>query len=218
MKTVLTFLKKIKKNNNTPWMHAHKDEYLEAKKEIEFLAQELIARIGSWDPKLPYLEPKHCMFRFNRDIRFSDDKRPYKENFGVFIAYGGKKADRPGYYLNLAPKEVFVAGGIWNPEAENLIKIRRHISENGKELLKILASPTFKRAFGSLSTDQVLKRPPKGFAAGHPYVELLKYKRFTVSHSLHPDEVLKEGFGKVAEKHFKLMKPLNEFLDQALTK
>ena len=82
-------------------MHAHKDEYLLAKKEFEFLVQELIVRIGEWDKRLPMLEVKNCVFRFNRDTRFSDNKNPYKENFGTFISYGGKKSSLPGYYFHL---------------------------------------------------------------------------------------------------------------------
>ena len=216
MKQAIDFLKKIKKNNNTPWMHAHKDEYLAAKKEVEFLAQELITRISSWDSKLPYLEPKHCMFRFNRDIRFSDNKNPYKENFGVFFAYGGKKGGLPGYYLNIAPKDIFVAGGVWMPEADQLLKIRRHIVESGDELQKVLKDKNFKKSFTSLSTDQSLKRPPKGFDANDPNVDFLKLKSFTVSKSLPLEDVFRPGFGKLVEKEFKLMKPLNEFLYEGM--
>lgn len=216
MKNTLTFLRKIKKNNNTPWMHAHKDEYLTAKKEFDFLVQEIITRISVWDSKIPYLEPKHCTFRFNRDIRFSDDKRPYKENFGAWFAYGGKKGNLPGYYLHVSPKEVFVAAGVWHPESDQLLKIRRYISENGDELEKILANKTFKKHFDGLDQEHTLVRPPKGFSAENSYIEFLKLKSFTVSKVLTLADVTKPGFGKLVDNYFKLMKDYNYFLLEAL--
>lgn len=193
-------------------MHAHKDEYLAAKNEFAFLVQELIARISQWDSRIPHLEVKDCVFRFNRDTRFSDNKNPYKENFGAFFAYGGKKGGLPGYYVHVSPKEIFVAGGIWLPEADKLVSIRRHIMENGDELVKILKDKKFKKVYPGLSTEYVLKRPPKGFPSDHEHVELLKFKSFTVSAPLKVEQVLKPGFGKIVDQHFKLMKPFNEFL------
>jgi uncharacterized protein (TIGR02453 family) len=216
MKNTIAFLKKIKKNNNTPWMHAHKDEYIAAKKEFEFLVQELIIRIQEWDPKLPHLEVKECTFRFNRDIRFSDNKNPYKENFGAWFGYGGKKSSLPGYYLNVSPKEIFVAAGVWMPEPNELTSIRRYIVKHGDKLEKILNDKKFKKAFGGLSTDHMLKRPPKGFDADNKYVELLKFKSFTVSAPLTLEQLFKPGFGKLADNQMKLMKPFNMFLSEAL--
>lgn len=216
MKNALNFLKKIKNNNNTPWMHAHKDEYLTAKKEFEFLVQEIIHRVGIWDKNLPYLEPKQCIFRFARDTRFSDNKKPYKENFGAFLAYGGKKGNLPGYYLHVAPKEVFVAGGIWLPEASDLLNIRRFISSHGEELHKILKAPAFKKNFKGLDTDHLLTRPPKGFDKENPFIDLIKYKSFTVSKNLSLAQVLKPGFGKLVDKEFKQIKVLNEYLYDAV--
>ncbi len=217
MKKSLGFLKKIKKNNSTPWMHAHKEEYLEAKKEFEFFIQELIFRIGEWDSRLPHLEPKNCIFRLNRDVRFSDNKKPYKENFGGFMAYGGKKGGLPGYYLNVEPQHCFVAGGVWMPEADKLLAVRRYILEHGDELEKIIKDKKFKKTFGELSTDAALKRVPKGFPADHKHAELLKLKSFTISASLTMDEMTKPGLGKKVDQYFKLMKPLNDFLYKALT-
>lgn len=212
MKNTINFLKKIKKNNNTLWMHAHRDEYIAAKEEFAFLVQELIVRISAWDPRLPHLEVKDCVFRFNRDTRFSDNKNPYKENFGAFFAYGGKKGGLPGYYLHLSPKEIFVAGGIWMPEADKLVSIRRHILNHGDELEKILKDKKFKKVYAGLDTEQMLKRPPKGFPADHKHVELLKLKSFTVSSPLTLEQVLRPGLGKVLDQHFKLLKPFNDFL------
>lgn len=199
-------------------MHAHKDEYLAAKKEFEFLTQELIMRMREWDDKLPFLEPKNCTFRLNRDVRFSDNKKPYKENFGTFMAYGGKKGNLPGYYLHLSPKEIFVAGGLWMPEPDTLKDIRRHIMEEGDELEKILNDKKLKKVFKALDTQYLLKRPPKGFSAENPYIELLKYKSFTMSAPLTIEDALKPGFGKKVDQMFQLLKPFNHFFANALGK
>lgn len=198
-------------------MHAHKDEYITAKKEFEFLVQEMIVRIQDWDPKLPHLEVKGCTFRFNRDIRFSDNKNPYKENFGAWFSYGGKKSSLPGYYLHVSPKEIFVAGGVWMPEPNELVSIRRYIAKHGDKLENILKEKKFNKSFEGLDTDHMLKRPPKGFDADNKYVEFLKYKSFTVSAPMTLEQLLKPGFGKMADVQMRLIKPFNHFLFDAVS-
>jgi uncharacterized protein (TIGR02453 family) len=212
MKNSLTFLRKIKKNNNTEWMHAHKDEYLTAKKEFEFLVQEIIARVSMWDEKLPMLEPKDTMFRFNRDIRFSENKKPYKENFGSYISYDGKKGKLPGYYLHVSPTEVFVAGGLWYPGPDELSLVRKALAEHGDVFEKILSEKKFKRSFGELSTEHTLKRIPKGYSPDHEYAGFLKLKSFTVQKSFSIADVTTKGFGKKVDEAFRTMKPMNHFL------
>ncbi len=195
-------------------MHAHKEEYLDAKKQFEFLVQEIITRMSDWEEDLPFLVPENCTFRINRDTRFSDNKSPYKDNFGAYFAYGGKKGGLPGYYLHVSPNKVFVAAGLWMPEADKLIKIRRHIVEHGHELEKLLKN----KKLPALDTEHMLKRPPKGFSAENEYVELLKYKSFTMSYPLEVNDFLKPGFGKRVDKYFKTFRPLNQFLYEGLKK
>jgi uncharacterized protein (TIGR02453 family) len=169
MKKSLSFLKKIKANNNTDWMKANKESFLEARAEFEFLVQELIVRLSHWDERFTHFEAKDCIFRFNRDIRFSDNKNPYKENFAAFFANGGKKSSLPGYYISLSPKEIFVGGGLWHPEVDKLQKVRRFILENGDDLQKIISSKKFIKTFGALSEEDTLKRVPRGFDGDHPF-------------------------------------------------
>lgn len=216
MSSFITFLKKLQKNNKTEWMHAHKDEYLKARAEFEFLVQEMIARLSVWDEDLPLLEVKDCTFRINRDIRFSDDKRPYKENFAAYVGYDGKKGHLPGYYLHVSPKEVFAAGGLWHPEPEHLLKVRRAIAENGDELVKILGDKKFKKTFGKLDSSEGLKRVPKGFDPDHAYADLLKLKSFVVRKNFSVTEVTEKGFGKKVDEVFKTLKPLNDFLRRGM--
>ena len=216
MKKTLAFLSKIKKNNNTEWMKSHKDEYLEARKEFEILVQEVIVRLSQWVEKFQYLEPKNCIFRFNRDIRFSDNKNPYKENFAAFFAAGGKKSYLPGYYVSISPKEIFVGGGLWHPESDKLIKVRRFIGEHGDELVKILKDKKFKKTFGEISTEDTLKRVPRGFEADHPYADYIKLKSFVASKDFSPKEALEKNFGQKIDKAMQDLKPFNDFLKKAL--
>ncbi len=198
-------------------MHAHKDEYLEARKEFEFLIQEMIVRISQWDDRFQFLEPKNTIFRFNRDIRFSDNKKPYKENFAAFFGIGGKKSTLPGYYISVSPKEIFIGGGLWHPEADKLIKVRRFIAENGEELVKIVENKKFKKSYEALSEEDTLKRIPKGFDADHEFAEFLKLKSFVASKVMTVKESQEKGFAQKASLILKDLKPMNDFLQKALT-
>lgn len=197
-------------------MHAHKEEFLEAKAEFDFLVQEIIARLSVWDEKLPMLEPKETTFRFNRDIRFSDNKKPYKENFASYISYDGKKGILPGYYLHVSPTEVFVAGGLWYPDADELALVRRAIDERGDELMKILDEKKFKKTFGELSDEGSLKRVPKGYSPDHEFADLLKFKSFVVRKKFTVSDVTEKGFGKKVDEAFRVMKPFNHFLREII--
>src|SRR5437763_16933693 len=115
--STLLFLKKLAKNNNKVWFDAHKEDYLEAKKDYEKFISSLIVKAGSFDPDIVSLQLKDCVFRINRDIRFSNDKTPYKTNMGASLDKGGKKSIYAGYYFHLQPGKSFAGGGIWMPQA-----------------------------------------------------------------------------------------------------
>lgn len=198
-------------------MHAHKDEYLEARAEFEFLIQEMIVRISQWDDRFQFLEPKNCIFRFNRDIRFSDNKNPYKENFAAFFGIGGKKSSLPGYYVSVSPKEIFVGGGLWHPEADKLIKVRRYIAENGEDLVRIVENKKFKKVYGSMSDEDTLKRIPKGFEVDHEFAEFLKLKSFVASKNMTVNESQEKSFAQKMSVILKDLKPMNDFLHKAIT-
>jgi len=197
-------------------MKSHKDVYLEARKEFESLVQEVIVRLAQWDERFQYLEPKDCIFRFNRDIRFSDNKNPYKENFAAFFGVGGKKSYLPGYYVSISPKEIFVGGGIWHPETDKLIKVRRFIAKSGDELKKIVNDKKFKKTFGEISTEDTLKRVPRGFEADHPFAGFIKLKSFVASKEFSQKEALEKSFGQKIDKTLQILRPFNDFLTKAL--
>ncbi len=173
------FLKKLKRNNNRDWFNAHKDEY---ERSIKFPMQSFIASMqplfADFAPEFD-VHPKRSMFRIYRDTRFSKDKTPYKTHMAAHFVLRGKPKgfEGSGYYLHIAPGEVFIGGGIYLPDNNQLKMIRRSLAEHSKEFLRIINKPSFKKMFPAIS-GQKLSRPPKGFAPNHPMIEWLKMKQF----------------------------------------
>jgi uncharacterized protein (TIGR02453 family) len=190
MKEVFNFLKALSKNNNRDWMHANKPTYLKAKESVSEMVSEILKGIGQFDENLIGLQPKDCMFRINRDIRFSKNKDPYKTNFGAAMTEGGRKTEKPTYYIHLEPGKSILAGGMYMPGAENLKKIRQEIDYNSEELKKIVSKKSFRDIFGEMQGES-LKTAPKGYPKDHPNIELLRFKSFLVVKNL-PDEIFLE--------------------------
>jgi uncharacterized protein (TIGR02453 family) len=147
MQKVLEFLKDLAENNNKPWFDENRDKYLIAKKEIESFTIKLIQEFGDTEPSIANLEAKECLFRINRDVRFSKDKSPYKTNFGISLNPGGKKSDLAGYYIHIEPGKSFVGGGLWMPMPEQLGKIRQEIDYNLEQFEELIKAQTFKKVF-----------------------------------------------------------------------
>jgi uncharacterized protein (TIGR02453 family) len=214
-KPAFKFLKDLKSNNNKEWFDQHKEKYLAIKKDFENFIHELIIGISSFDKEVEGLDPKKAIFRIYRDVRFSKDKIPYKVHMGAHIISGGSKSPRAGYYFHIEPgNKSLIAGGIWMPEPEVLSSIRQHIDYDSQSLLKIINGKSFKNTFGHIEGEK-LSRPPKGFDADHPQIELLKHKSFNVMHSFSDAEVNAPGFKKDLLKIYKEMKPLNDFLNKS---
>ncbi|HEY8401893.1 MAG TPA: DUF2461 domain-containing protein [Cytophagaceae bacterium] len=211
------FLKGLKKNNNKEWFEKHREEYNGLRKEFTALVNEIIQELAKADPEIANLEAKDCIFRINRDIRFSKDKTPYKTNFGASIAPGGKKGVLPGYYLHLEPGASFLAGGKYMPDAQELKKIRQEIDYNGEQLEKILKGKNFKKYFGEMYQEDKLTNPPKEYNKTHPQIELLKLKSFIVVHDMGDEVVASKDFKKYYKKIYAEMLPLNHFLREALS-
>jgi uncharacterized protein (TIGR02453 family) len=213
-KSTLDFLASIKDNNNRDWFLANKSSYLDAKENFEAFVQEIIDHIIEFDPIMKGLEAKSCVFRINRDIRFSNDKTPYKSHFGAFIVRGGKKnGDRfAGYYFHIEPGASIMAGGAYTPPTPWLSSIREKISDNSDELIKIIKEKDFVQYFGELENEK-LKTVPKGYSSEHPQIELLKYKSYLVVNNATDKIVLGKDFQKHVINVFKAMKPLNDYLN-----
>jgi uncharacterized protein (TIGR02453 family) len=212
---MLKFLKSLSANNNKEWMDANRDWYLESRayflKEVEVL----LHRLSTLQPAYGVLAPKDCVFRQNRDIRFSKDKRPYKENFAAYFSPQGKKSPGPGFYIHIQPEASFLAGGVWMPPPEELKKIRQEIDYAGKELVNILEQPAFLDYFGSLEGEQ-LKSSPKGYDANHPFINLLNYKSFILSKPLDDASITSGDYKEIAVYSFNMMQPFLGFLQRAM--
>lgn len=211
----LQFLKDLQKNNNKEWFDKHRERYEEAKINFREFIAELIQGVSKFDPAVKHLEPKNCVFRINRDIRFSKDKTPYKNNLAGSITPGGKKSFTAGYYIHIQPGASFVAGGMWQPEPTYLNAIRQEIDYNANEFKKIILAKSFKTNFGTLSDEDKLKTVPKGYDKAHPEIELLKHKSYIVVHDLSDKVVLSKDFLKQCTTVFHAMHPLNLFLRRA---
>jgi uncharacterized protein (TIGR02453 family) len=214
-KETVDFLKRLDANNDRDWFTANKGAFQSANDNIIAVTGELIGRIAKFDPDVSGLDPKSCVFRIYRDVRFSKDKSPYKTNLGAFIAPGGKKNMSPGYYFHVQPRMFFAAAGKHLPDASELLKIRTAIARNTKEFLKIVESGSFKKRFGDLDGER-LSRPPKGFDAEHPAIEYLKLKSFTVSEEFSAKDAISKNYPKMLADSFKAAYPLVVFLREAL--
>ena len=215
-KSTLDFLKKLKANNNKDWFDKNRPMYFEVKKEFETLVAKLITQITSFDSAVKNLEPKNCIFRINRDVRFAKDKSPYKTNIGASISPGGKKSMSAGYYVHIEPGNSFLAGGIYMPPAPQLNAIRQEIDYNIPEFKKIISEKEFKKYFGKLDESDKLKTVPKGYPKDHPEVELLKLKSYLVVHELKDEQILSSNFIQQCTKIFKALYPLDKFLRRAV--
>lgn len=196
-------------------MDANRDWYQEVRAEFIEDVAELLAEISKWEPELSAFKPKDCVFRQNRDVRFSANKDPYKTNLAAYFSVGGKKSNDPGYYLHLQPGGSFIAGGIWMPPADVLKKIRQEIDYSGQELMNILNEKTFKKNFSSLEGEK-LKTSPRDYDAEHPFIDLLRYKSFIVSTPLADKDISTGNFKTKALESFVLMKPFHDFLHKAV--
>ena len=213
-KSTLDYLNKIKLNNNRDWFIGNRPAYLEARENFESFVQRLIDQIIEFEPIMKGLEVKSCVYRFNRDIRFSNDKSPYKTHFGAFIVKGGKKnGDKyGGYYFHIEPGASIIAGGAYMPPAQWLSAIREKIDEEPDRFTKIINSKEFIRFFGQL-TGEKLKKAPKGFPPDHPNVDLLKFKSYLVVNEVSDKLVLSDKYFEHTVNVMKAMKPLNDFLN-----
>ncbi len=214
-KSTIEFLHLIKENNNREWFNEHKVLYEEAKLDFEHLVDALIPLIQGFEPRISNLTAKQTTFRIYRDIRFSKDKTPYKDHFGAYIAPDGRKSSFCGYYLHIEPGKSMLGGGAYHPQGEQLKKIRSEIFYNLEEFKSIIHSPVFKKTFGQIEGEQ-LKRPPKDFPADFEGIEYLKFKDFTVFYPFEEEALVSDNFVAFALDIFKKMKPLNDFLNQAL--
>ncbi len=216
-KSLLRFLSELKENNAKEWMDAHKDRYQGLRKEFISFTGSMLEGIAKFDEGLQSTDPKKCIFRINRDVRFSHDKSPYKTNFGAYMVEGGKKSGNAGYYLHIAPEgESFLGGGIHMPPGNTLTKIRQEIDYNPEALKHIVTADAFSEYFGEIRGEK-LKTAPKGYPKDHPNIELLKLKGYTVWRPLSDEDLRRDDFLDNCLSGFRLMHPFIEYLNVAIS-
>ena len=217
----LHFLSALAENNNREWFTANKEWYQECNRRFVSFSAELISRLSDLDPSLAVLQPKDCIWRIYRDVRFSHNKKPYKEWFGVFVASGvpgqiktyGKKSMRGGYYVHVQPGQCMFGGGIWDPVPELLKALRKEIEVNGDELEQIMSHPAWKRYFGDFDAEYMLKRVPSGFEPDSRYANWLKRKAYTFSHRIKDEEMSSPELMDTLVDMAVAAKPVNDFLN-----
>lgn len=213
----LKFLKDLKNNNNKPWFDEHRNQYIHAKEDFLLLTDNLIRGIAIFDPAIAHLKAKECTFRINRDVRFSKNKSPYKNNIAGYFNKNGKKGIGAGYYLHIEPGKSYAAGGLWMPEPVVLAKIRQEIDYSFEEWKKIIGNTSFKKLFTKgIQSGDTLIRPPKGYEENNAAIAYLKMKNFIVTKHFTDAEIKSKTFIKDVVITFKTMKPLIDFLNGAI--
>ena len=218
-RTTLRFLKALDKNNNKPWFDAHRKEYEAAKLDFANLTGQVITQFGKKDPEIALLQPKECVFRINRDVRFSKNKAPYKNNMGASIKAGGKKSLAAGYYIHLEPGgKSFVGGGLYMPDASIVGKIRQEIDYNYPEFLKIVQNKKFVAQYGGLdfSEGMSLVREPKGYEKENPAIAYIKLKSWVATAPLSDTALQDKNLATQLTKAFEYLQPLISFLNEGM--
>ena len=229
----LKFLEAVKINNNTEWMHRNHDLYVQERGRFLDLVEHLLSDMQKIDPNLEWVNPKDCIYRFNKDLRFAADKsHPYKLHFGAFLCSGWRKSSLPWYYIHIQPgNNSMIWGWSWCPSKDEVNRIRLHIWKNWDEWKEITENQAFKKFFGEVEwkdnviaerrlktklwrdlLEQAWKTLAKKVINNPEMVEVLRYVAWVVSHNISDDDVLSEKWYDEVIKWFKIMKDFNDFL------
>ena len=206
----LKFLKDIAKNNNREWFLGHKAQYENALQNLKNVAEDVRQRLNKKD-----VIEEAKVFRIYKDVRFSKDKTPYKNHFGVHFKRATTER-RGGYYLHIEPGGTFVGGGFWEPDPADLKRIREEFAYDDKPIRKIISAKTFVNYFGKLDGDE-LKTAPSGFERDHPAIDLIRKKQFIVGRKFSDTDVANENFKKEIVLTFEAMRPFFEYMSEVLT-
>lgn len=210
-KNILPFLIELKQNNNKEWFDANKDWFIQAKTDFETIVGQILHALTPLDSQLVGLTAKECVFRIYRDVRFSKNKAPYKDHFGAYMAAGGRKSDRAGYYIHIEHNNSFVATGAYCPPAPFLREIRENIVDNPLKFKNIIEHPTFANNFELMN--EKVKTAPRGFDKNFEHLELIKYKNYIGTSKLSNQQVAADNYVTTTTERFKQGIPLNNYLN-----
>lgn len=209
-KNSLGFLKKLEKNNTREWFNEHKAEFKQHEADAKAFFSGILENLRQHDD----IE-KMKMFRIYRDVRFSKDKRPYKSHFACSFSRAGARL-RGGYYIQIKPGGSFLATGFWEPNKEDLFRIRKEFERDASEIRDIINDGNLKQVWGDLIGDGV-KTAPKGFDKEHPDIDLIKKKQFIFVRNLSDAEVTSDDFPKTVDASFKAIRPYFDLMSDILT-
>ncbi len=215
LKPTFDFLLGLQANNSKAWFDAHREAYQLARERFEAYVDAFIDEFRPIED-FANLRASDCLFRINRDVRFSPDKSPYKISMAASVALGDKHSIRAPYYIHVQPQnESLLAGGVYAPTPEQLAKIRRAIDRDAAPLRKIVRAKAFAAQFGALDGER-LKTAPRGYELDHSAIDLLQLKQFGVVHRLNDQAVLAPDLVSHTVEVFKALKPLLDWLNAVL--
>lgn len=217
-KDFIDFFKELAPNNSKEWFDENRSRYHESVKEpFDSFIKDLIVEMSKSNKKLAHLEPKDCVFRINRDIRFSKDKTPYKLNRSAAISPGGKKDfSTPGLYFEFTPEHVRIYTGAYQPNKEQLQAIREEIAENLSKFDKIITEPAFVEVFGEVHGEKN-SRLPKELREAAEKQPLIYNKGFYIYHTMPAETILKEDLIERLLHPYEVAQPYIKFLTKPLS-
>jgi len=213
----LAFLGKLKENNTKEWFKDNQIDYKNSRADFENFVSNIIKGLASIDSKIEQqdLQPKKCIKRINRDIRFSNDKSPYKTNYFANFNPKGQKSEYASYYLHLEPNNSFAGGGVYMPQTTTLNKFRKEIESDLKKWESLINQKSFRETFpNGIESPSELKSAPKGFDKESPAIEYVRKKGFFTMRKLTNKEITSEDAASKIIKTFKEVKPVVEFLNR----
>jgi len=209
-KNTISFLKELKLNNNKVWFNKNKDQFNAIQSDIKIFAQEVKDSLSISDD----IE-KLKIFRIYRDLRFSKDKTPFKKNIGMAF-HRAKPELRGGYYLEISADESFLAVGFWNPNKEDLLRIRKEIEIDGQEFKSVINHKKIKNIWGDMKGEE-LKTSPKGFNIDHEHIDIIKKKQFIFIKKLKENDILDNNFQRQLVNYFESIRPFFDYMSEVLT-
>jgi uncharacterized protein (TIGR02453 family) len=210
--TTLQFLRALAENNNREWFNENRSRYEAARGDLETLVEKLLTEVGRIEA-LGNTRVKDCIFRINRDIRFSKNKSPYKLHLAAAIGPGGRNSGRIDYYLHIQPDgQSFLGGGMWEATPAQLAKFRQEVDYNAHQLKTIIHQADFTSFFPEAWGER-LKTAPKGYPKDHPEIDLLQRKQLFFMHKFSDQEVTSPAFASEILKGIHLLKPYTDFLN-----
>jgi uncharacterized protein (TIGR02453 family) len=214
----LQFIKDLEQNNDKSWFDANRKRYDAARADFEEFITNLITEFSKYDNEIGWLKAKDCIFRINRDIRFTKDKSPYKNHMGASLNKAGRQSHFSDYYFHCQPGgKSLVGGGLWLPEAKDLKKVRQEIDYCWEEFEGLIRGKDFVKQFGDLEKKEFsLTRPPKDYDKDNPAIEYLKMKSIMCFRYLTDEELTSKDLLKKIVDAFRALVPLVRFMNRAL--